>query len=41
MAGGNDYKAHNQTYSGFIGLVKWGSVVVALVTIFTVHMISR
>lgn len=21
-----DYKAHNQTYAGFIGLVKWGTV---------------
>jgi hypothetical protein len=41
MASGNDMKAHESTYTGFIGLAKWGSVIVALVTIFTVYMISR
>jgi hypothetical protein len=41
MASGNDMKAHESTYTGFIGLAKWGSVIVALVTIITVYMISR
>ncbi|MBN8500879.1 MAG: aa3-type cytochrome c oxidase subunit IV [Sphingomonadales bacterium] len=39
MASGNDMKAHESTYSGFIGLVKWGSVATALVTMFTIYMI--
>jgi Bacterial aa3 type cytochrome c oxidase subunit IV len=41
MAGGNDYKAHNATYSGFIGLVKWGAILTILVTAFTVYMIAK
>jgi hypothetical protein len=40
MASGNDMKAANSTYEGFIGLVKWGSVVTALVTIFVVALIA-
>lgn len=39
MASGNDMKMHESTYNGFIGLVKWCSVVTALVTIFTIYMI--
>ena len=39
MASGNDMKAHEGTYSGFIGMVKWGSLAVALVTVFTIYMI--
>ena len=31
-AEGNDYPAHEQTYEGFIALVKWGTIgVVAIV----------
>lgn len=31
-AEGNDYEAHEQTYEGFIALVKWGTIgVVAIV----------
>jgi hypothetical protein len=41
MASGNDMKTHNSTYGGFIGLVKWGIAITAIVTIFTVYMISR
>lgn len=40
MASGNDMKAANSTYEGFIGLVKWGSVVTALVTIFVIALIA-
>jgi Bacterial aa3 type cytochrome c oxidase subunit IV len=41
MASGNDMKSHDSTYSGFIGMVKWGSIVTALVTAFTIYMISN
>ena len=37
-ADGNDYPAHEQTYEGFIVLVKWGTIsviaIVALMAIF-------
>ena len=39
MASGNDMKMHEGTYNGFIGLVKWGTVISALVTVFVVYMI--
>lgn len=32
-AEGNDYEAHEQTYEGFIMLVKYGSAAVALILI--------
>lgn len=32
-AEGNDYAAHEQTYEGFIKLVKYGTISVALVLI--------
>lgn len=41
MASGNDMKAHSSTYEGFIGLIKWGSVLTAVVTAFVIYMISR
>ena len=40
MASGNDMKAHESTYSGFIGLVKWGSILTVLVTAFVVITIA-
>lgn len=40
MASGNDMKAANETYGGFIGLVKWGSVVVAVATAGVVALIA-
>ena len=36
----NDMKAANETYGGFIGLVKWGSVVVAIVTAGVIALIA-
>ena len=39
MASGNDMKAHEATYEGFLGLLKWGSVLTALVTVFVMIMI--
>lgn len=41
MASGNDMKAHESTFSGFVGLIKIGSIVTALVTAFTIYMISN
>ena len=32
-ADGNDYVAHEQTYEGFIKLVKYGTAVVAIILI--------
>ena len=40
MASGNDMKAHESTYSGFLGLVKWGSILTVLVTAFVVITIA-
>ena len=40
MASGNDMKAHESTYSGFLGLAKWGSILTVLVTAFVVITIA-
>ena len=40
MASGNDMKAHQATYSSFLGLVKWGIVLTAIVTIIVVKLIA-
>lgn len=40
MASDNDMNAHNSTFDGFIGLVKWGIGIVAVVTIFVVWLIA-
>jgi len=40
MASGNDMKAANETYGGFIGLVKWGSVVVAVAAAGVIALIA-
>ena len=41
MAGGNDLKAHESTYTGFIGLVKFSIVAVALIAAFVIFMITK
>lgn len=41
MASGNDMNMHKSTYSGFIGLVKWGTVACVLVTAFVIFMITK
>jgi hypothetical protein len=33
VADGNDYPAHEQTYEGFIGLMKWGTISVIAIVI--------
>lgn len=40
MASGNNMNAHNSTYSSFLGLAKWGSIVTALVTVFVIYLIA-
>ncbi len=40
MASGNDIKAAEQTYSGFITLLKWGITITLLVTALVVVLIS-
>ena len=41
MASGNDTKAHESTYTGFIGLVKFSVVAVGLIAAFVIFMISK
>lgn len=40
MASGNDMRAANNTYSGFLVMLKWGSIATVLVTAFVIFMIS-
>jgi hypothetical protein len=40
MASGNDMKAANETYAGFIGMFKWGGIAVAIIAVFVVALIS-
>lgn len=40
MASQMDMKAAEQTYQGFLGLVKWGSIAVAAVTALVIILIS-
>ncbi len=41
MVSGNDNKAHESTYTGFIGLVKWGTIATGLVAAFVIFMITK
>jgi hypothetical protein len=40
MASGNDIKAAETTYGGFLTMLKWGSIVTALVTVLVITLIS-
>jgi hypothetical protein len=40
MASGNDIKAAETTYGGFLTMLKWGSVVTVLVTVLVIALIS-
>jgi hypothetical protein len=40
MASGNDIKAAESTYSGFISMLKWGSVAAVLVVALVIILIS-
>ena len=35
-----DFGAHDRDYSRFIGMVKWGTIIVAIITLFVVINIS-
>jgi hypothetical protein len=40
MASGNDMKAAERTYSGFIGLIKWTLPVIAIIVAVVILLIS-
>ena len=40
MASGNDIKAAEKTYDGFINLLKWSVPVIALITLVVVSLIA-
>lgn len=40
MASGNDMKSAEATYGGFLNLLKWGVVVVAIVAVVVVALIA-
>lgn len=40
MASGNDMKMANESYSGFISIVKWGSILSALTALVVVLLIA-
>lgn len=40
VAEGNDYAAHEQTYVGFIALVKWASGIIALIVIGMAYFLT-
>lgn len=40
MASGNDMKAAQQTYSGFVGLLKWTVPIVAVLALIVILLIS-
>lgn len=40
MASGNDMKAHNATYESFLGMTKFGTVAVVLITALVVYLIA-
>ena len=41
MASGNDIETHKGTYTGFIGMAKWGMIACAVIAAFVVYMISK
>lgn len=41
MASGNDMKAANESYAGFLSLLKVGAIVAALAAALVVFLISR
>ena len=40
MESANDMKAHESTYGGFIGLLKWTVPLLAVITLFIILIIS-
>ena len=40
MASGNDMNAAESTYSGFLGMLKWGTIAVVLIAALVVVLIA-
>lgn len=40
MSSGNDMKAHQGTYEGFLGLVKWGVILCTLIAALVIVLIA-
>jgi hypothetical protein len=40
MESGNDLKAHEKTYGGFIGLLKWSVPITAVIVFIVVLLIA-
>lgn len=40
MASGNDIKAAESTYGGFLTMLKWGSIATAIIVAFVITLIS-
>ena len=40
MASGNEMESARETYSGFIGIVKWGSIVTAVLVAIVIVLIA-
>ena len=40
MAGDNDFKAHAKTYDGVMAMLKWGTILTAIVTAFVIFIIA-
>ena len=40
MAGNQDLKSAEQTYSGFLGLMKWGTVATIIIVALVVYLLA-
>jgi len=40
MASGNDIKAAEETYAGFVSMVKWGTIVTAIAIAIVIVLIA-
>lgn len=40
MASGNDMKMANESYAGFLGLLKWGAILSALAAALVIFLIA-
>ena len=41
MADTGDIKAHERTYGGFLGMLKWGAVASALLVALVIYLLAR
>jgi Bacterial aa3 type cytochrome c oxidase subunit IV len=40
MAGNGDFKAHEETFSGVMNMLKWGTVATVIIVAFVVFLIA-